>query len=113
MDVVGLTNAPHSRLARHARAKVLQRGVLVAVGGMELEFRTAKGLFFQFGDRLFDLDSVHSPPHGLITSTPQPSKSRVLRVTTGIPVARAIDAIWQSASAIGRPADLRPAAISA
>jgi len=80
---------------------------------LKREFLSVKGLFGQFGNGLFDLDSVHSPPHGLITSIPQPSNSHVLRVTTGIPVARAIAAIWQSASAIGRPTDRRPAAIAA
>lgn len=115
VGVLGLKNTDHVRLFRHARVKALQRGVLVAEGAKELEreFRSVKGLFGQFGKGLFDLDSVHSPPQGLIMSIPQPSKSRVLRVTTGIPVARAIAAIWQSASAIGRPSDRRPAAILA
>jgi hypothetical protein len=113
VGVLGLKSTDYIRLVRQACAKALHRSVIVAEGGKELEFRTAKGLFGRFGDRLFNLDSVHSPPHGLITSIPQPSKSRVLRVATGIPVARAIAAIWQSASAIGRPADRRPEAISA
>jgi hypothetical protein len=114
VDVVGLRDAAHVRLVRYARVQALQRCVLAVVGSKELERKlSVKRLFGQFGNGLFDINSVHSPPHGLITSIPQPSKSRVLRVTTCIPVARAIAAIWQSASAIGRPAERRPTAISA
>lgn len=115
VDHVSMKEVAQIRFVRYARAKAFQRGVLVAEGCKELEREalSVKGLFSKFGNGLFDLDSVHSQPHGLITSTPQPSKSRVLRVATGIPAARAIAAIWQSASGIGRPDDRRPAAISA
>lgn len=53
---------------------------------------------------LFDFNGVHWSFQGLITSTPQPSKSFTLRVATGVPAARAMAAIWQLASVIGRPA---------
>ena len=51
--------------------------------------------------------------HGLITSSPQLSKSGALRVASVAPVDRAIAAIWASKWEIGRPRRRRSAAISA
>ena len=57
--------------------------------------------------------AAHAVAQGSTISTPISSKSRTLRVATAIPRHRAIAAIWQSAGAMGRPAERRPAAISA
>lgn len=48
----------------------------------------------------------HAPVlvHGLMISTPHPSKSGTLRVARAAPRDRAIAAIWASACEIGRPA---------
>lgn len=50
---------------------------------------------------------------GLMIVGPQPSKSLVLWVATAAPMAAAMAAIWQSASAIGRPAARRLATMRA
>ena len=54
-----------------------------------------------------------APIHGSITSMPVSEKSPTFRVATAMPSERAIAAIWQSASGIGRPMRRRAAAISA
>ena len=57
--------------------------------------------------------AAHSPFHGSEMSIPASSKSRTLRVATAMSRDRAIAAIWQSATGIGRPTRRRAAAISA
>lgn len=57
--------------------------------------------------------AAHSPFHGSEISIPASSKSRTLRVATAMSRDRAIAAIWQSATGIGRPTRRRAAAISA
>lgn len=61
LDVAGPKDAAKIRCVTDRRSKALQRGVLVAEGRKELEreFFSVKGLFGQFGNGLFDLDSVH------------------------------------------------------
>ena len=56
---------------------------------------------------------ARSSAQGSMTAIPQCSKSAPLRVATAASRARAIAAIWQSASRIGRPAERREAAITA
>lgn len=55
----------------------------------------------------------HGGDQGCTILMSMPSKSRTLRVATVMPRERAIAAIWQSAGAMGRPAERRAAAISA
>ena len=57
--------------------------------------------------------ATHAPLHGSVTLIPASAKSLTLRVATAIPRDRAIAAIWQSATGIGRPNWRRTAAISA
>ena len=56
---------------------------------------------------------ARSSAQGLMIAIPQCSKSAALRVATAASLARAMEAIWQSASRIGRPTERREAAIAA
>ena len=51
--------------------------------------------------------------HGLITAIPQCAKSSTFLVASAASLARAMAAIWQSASRMGRPKDRREAATAA
>jgi hypothetical protein len=115
VDVVGLKDAAQIGLVRHTGAQAFERGFLVPESLKELEgeLLPLKGFFGQFGNGLFNFNGVHWSFQGLITRTPQPSKSLTLRVAMGASVAREMAAIWQSASAMGRPTARRWAAISA
>ena len=84
----------HARTVGQVPARVLQQGV-------NLDPREGFGC------------AAHAAVQGSTTSTPTSPKSRTFRVATAMPRERAIAAIWQSAGAMGRPAERRPAAISA
>ena len=56
---------------------------------------------------------ARSSSQGSMTAIPQCSKSAPLRVATAASLARAMAAIWQSASRIGRPTERREATIVA
>ena len=57
--------------------------------------------------------NARSSAQGSMTAIPQCWKSVPLRVATAASLARAMAAIWQSASRIGRPTERREAAIAA
>lgn len=115
VDVVGLQDAADVGLVRCAGAQALDCRLLVSEGHEEGigELCRIKGLLGEFGNGLFNLNGVHAVVQGLIRSISQPSKSGVLRVATEAPRVWAIEAIWQSAWAIGRPADRRAAEMAA
>lgn len=66
----------------------------------------------EFDPAAYEPDA-RSSIQGSMTGIPQCSKSAPLRAATAAPLARAMAAIWQSASRIGRPMERREAAIVA
>ena len=90
------------RQAEHERVKDTVTGVGQSLASVTPDYRGS-----------LDQDEAQSPAQGSMSAIPQCSKSAALRVATAAPVARAMAAIRQSASRIGRPRDRRAAAMAA